>query len=156
MQRLINLQSALLLTVYASGALGLPCYSAELTCATSAIRAFFVLDCKTLVREAVDPIVAFNSEGSPSAHVHAIAGGDGFSGDLTYEKTQQSTCTTCPVSEDLSNYWGQFMMCYAHRGRFMRIRARFADPPSVRSARPILPSQNQGLHRDRPTLFRYM
>ena len=79
---------------------------AALLLATASVQAFFVVDCGTLVREAVDPIVNFNDNGLPSSHVHAIAGGNAFSGDLTYEKTQESTCTTCPVPEDKSSYWG--------------------------------------------------
>lgn len=73
--------------------------------AVDAANAFFVIDCGVIVREAVDPIVNFNSDGLNSNHIHAIAGGDAWTGDLTYEKTQESTCTSCPVPEDLSNYW---------------------------------------------------
>lgn len=87
------------------------------------MNAFFVLNCGSITREAVDPIVNFNSEGKPSAHVHAIAGGDAFVGDLTYDKTQKSKCTSCPVAEDLSNYWAPDL--YFHH----KTKGFIATPP---------------------------
>lgn len=55
-----------------------------------------------------DPII---TKGKLSQHVHQIFGADGFSPSLSYESSQESSCTTVGDSAgngnaaDLSNYW---------------------------------------------------
>lgn len=72
-----------------------------------------------MVQERVDPILA---PGQISQHLHSIHGGNSFSMNLlvrylyfwetslnvvyrTYNTARQSTCTSCEVAQDLSNYW---------------------------------------------------
>ena len=65
--------------------------------------AFFRMTCPAmLVTERLDPIV---SPGQTSGHVHAVLGGNAFGASMTYEDTQRSTCTSCLVDGDFSNYW---------------------------------------------------
>lgn len=66
-------------------------------------NAFFRLPCsQPIVTERADPIV---SPGVVSGHVHTISGGNGFGFDMTYADTQASTCSSCAITKDLSNYW---------------------------------------------------
>jgi hypothetical protein len=65
--------------------------------------AFFRLPCKSpLVVERADPIV---SSAKVSGHVHTIMGGNGFGFQMDYASTQASTCSSCTVLQDKSNYW---------------------------------------------------
>ena len=63
----------------------------------------WTVDCGTITTQRLDPIVFPNY--SPAGHVHAIVGADTFSHNVTYEDLQTSTCTTCNVLTDKSNYW---------------------------------------------------
>jgi len=65
--------------------------------------AFWRLPCTApIVTERADPIV---SPGNVSGHVHQIMGGNGFDFEMDYADTQASTCTSCTVMGDFSNYW---------------------------------------------------
>ncbi|KFY37374.1 hypothetical protein V494_04776 [Pseudogymnoascus sp. VKM F-4513 (FW-928)] len=65
--------------------------------------AFWRLPCRApLLYERSDPIV---NPGTTSAHSHTIMGGNGFSNDMSYADTQASTCSSCTVTKDFSNYW---------------------------------------------------
>lgn len=37
--------------------------------------------------------------------MHSIAGGSNFDKTMTYESSQESICTTAPITVDKSNYW---------------------------------------------------
>jgi hypothetical protein len=50
----------------------------------------------------VDPIV---NPGKISGHLHTVVGGSGFNMSMTYEDALASTCSTCKIKQDLSNYW---------------------------------------------------
>ncbi|KAF9552842.1 hypothetical protein CPC08DRAFT_767996 [Agrocybe pediades] len=67
-------------------------------------NAWFRVACTSpLVQVRVDPIV---SPGAiPSDHVHTVHGANHFSANSTYDSLRQSTCTSCLVQQDLSNYW---------------------------------------------------
>lgn len=52
--------------------------------------------------ERVDPLLA---AGQVSNHVHAVVGGNAFQATMDFATTQNSTCSTNPVRDDLSNYW---------------------------------------------------
>ncbi|KAG8924241.1 hypothetical protein FRC01_011740 [Tulasnella sp. 417] len=66
-------------------------------------NAWFRLACSTpLVQERIDPII---SPGQTSQHLHSIHGGSNFSKDMTYNTARQSSCTSCAIAQDLSNYW---------------------------------------------------
>eukprot|EP00122_Pirum_gemmata_P000099 Pgem_evm1s80 len=62
----------------------------------------WVATCPHIMKSRLDPIV---NPGGASDHEHIIAGGSGFSNNMTYESTQASDCTSCNIQEDKSNYW---------------------------------------------------
>ncbi|GAB9472376.1 Murein transglycosylase [Globisporangium polare] len=65
--------------------------------------AMFRFDCfNNLVVDRVDPIASL---GSASGHLHAVSGGNGFSMNADGDAMRNSTCTSCPISADLSAYW---------------------------------------------------
>ncbi|KAG8938505.1 hypothetical protein FRC04_008443 [Tulasnella sp. 424] len=67
------------------------------------VNAWFRLPCaQPMVQERVDPIIA---PGQISQHLHSIHGGSNFGMNVTYNSLRQSTCTSCQVAQDLSNYW---------------------------------------------------
>ncbi|PQE28913.1 wsc domain-containing protein [Rutstroemia sp. NJR-2017a BBW] len=80
----------------------------------------FVIQCYSrLVDERIDPVV---SPGViPASHVHAIAGGSGFSDNMTYADARASKCGTCNVKEDLSNYWTPKLYYKAQNGSFVSV-----------------------------------
>lgn len=48
-----------------------------------------------------------------------IAGGDGFASKMDYGTTQASTCTSCPVKQDKSNYWAPMLYYERKDGKFI-------------------------------------
>lgn len=65
--------------------------------------AFWRMSCPgRILTERLDPIVA---PGLASSHSHTISGGNGFNMNMNYNDTQSSTCSSCPIKQDLSNYW---------------------------------------------------
>lgn len=71
--------------------------------AASPVSAFWRLPCKSpIVVERADPIV---NPGKVSGHLHTIMGGNGFDFTMDYNSTQASTCSSCTVIGDNSNYW---------------------------------------------------
>ncbi|KAI9354797.1 hypothetical protein DFJ73DRAFT_623889 [Zopfochytrium polystomum] len=48
------------------------------------------------------PVVA---PGAVSSHAHTIAGASGFSPTAAFDSLQKSSCSSCVVSADKSNYW---------------------------------------------------
>ena len=55
-----------------------------------------------LVVGRIDPIV---SPGKVSGHIHTISGGSALNFSMTYAGARTSTCSTCMIKQDLSNYW---------------------------------------------------
>ncbi|KAF2495129.1 WSC domain-containing protein [Lophium mytilinum] len=93
----------------------LPLISTLLTPASST----FVVQCfSRLFDERADPIV---NPGAPAGHVHAIVGGNGFNFSMDYDKARASTCSTCYIKEDLSNYWTPKMYYHAKNGSFIPV-----------------------------------
>lgn len=106
-------------------ALGITALSAALLLASPA-DAFFKLVCPgRLVDERADPVI---SPGVVSGHVHQITGGSGFGFSMTYEQARAATCTSCPVSQDLSNYWTPVLYFLAQNGSFIQV-PEFNDSP---------------------------
>jgi hypothetical protein len=54
--------------------------------------------------------------GEISDHVHVIAGGNAFGPTMTYEDARSSSCTTCNIKQDLSNYWTPKLYYQAQNG----------------------------------------
>ncbi|RMZ92337.1 hypothetical protein DV736_g424, partial [Chaetothyriales sp. CBS 134916] len=82
----------------------------------SPVAAFWRLPCKSpIVVERLDPIV---SPGKASGHAHTIMGGNGFAPTMDYNSTQASTCSSCTVIGDNSNYWVPNLYYQAEDGHF--------------------------------------
>jgi hypothetical protein len=80
---------------------------------------FWRLPCiSPLVIERADPII---SPGIPSGHVHTIMGGNAFSFNMTYASTQTSTCSSCTVIGDFSNYWTPALYYQHPNGSFTSV-----------------------------------
>ncbi|KFX92577.1 hypothetical protein V490_05312 [Pseudogymnoascus sp. VKM F-3557] len=81
--------------------------------------AFWRLPCRApLLYERSDPIV---NPGTSSAHSHTIMGGNGFSNDMDYADTQASTCSSCTVTKDFSNYWVPNLYAKGKDGSFTSV-----------------------------------
>lgn len=73
------------------------------SCLLPGASAFWRLPCRNpAVIERADPIV---NPGAVSSHLHTIMGGNGFDFTMDYNKARASTCSSCIVEQDLSNYW---------------------------------------------------
>ncbi|KAL0942125.1 wsc domain-containing protein [Colletotrichum truncatum] len=81
--------------------------------------AFFKIPCsRPVVVERADPIV---NPGTLSGHVHNIMGGNGFDFSMTYEQARASSCSTCKVTADLSNYWIPNLYYRGQDGKFTSV-----------------------------------
>lgn len=81
--------------------------------------AFFRLPCRApIVVDRTDPIV---SPGKPAGHLHTIMGGNGFGPSMSYADTQASTCSSCAVTKDFSNYWVPTLFYKAENGSFISV-----------------------------------
>lgn len=69
----------------------------------------------TLTRGRMDPIV---DPGAVSGHVHEVLGGNGFYPLMNHAATQASTCTSCGIVGDNSNYWVPSLYYQAENGSF--------------------------------------
>jgi hypothetical protein len=86
----------------------------------ASVSAFWRLGCKgNLVVDRLDPIV---NPGAVSGHTHTIVGGNAFGSSLSYEQTQQSTCSTCTIKQDLSNYWVPTLYYKGRDGTFQSVK----------------------------------
>ncbi|KAG6847810.1 hypothetical protein H0H93_005878 [Arthromyces matolae] len=78
---------------------------------SSPANAWFRVACATqplvsgAIPQRVDPIISPKS--NPSNHVHTIHGASkvDFAYNSTYETLRASSCTSCLVTQDKSNYW---------------------------------------------------
>ncbi|KAK1148182.1 hypothetical protein N8T08_010827 [Aspergillus melleus] len=86
--------------------------------ATSA-SAFWRMMCPSrLVQQRADPIM---SPGEVAGHVHTISGGNGFKFDMNYDDARNSDCSSCPIKQDLSNYWTPKLYYHAENGSFISV-----------------------------------
>ncbi|KEI38605.1 uncharacterized protein L969DRAFT_62718 [Mixia osmundae IAM 14324] len=69
---------------------------------TTSTHAFWRMPCNNLLVERADPIV---SPGKVASHVHTIQGGSNFGLSANFGSLRQSKCTSCLVTQDMSNYW---------------------------------------------------
>ena len=83
----------------------------------------WTVDCSTLTTQRLDPIVYPNY--SPAGHVHNIIGADTFSHNVTYADLMTSTCTTCNVPSDKSNYWVPQLYVHKKDGKFYYVPMEF-------------------------------
>ncbi|PNS17632.1 WSC domain-containing protein 2 [Sphaceloma murrayae] len=81
--------------------------------------AFWRMSCPgRIMTSRMDPIV---NPGAISGHVHTISGGNAFNYSMTYADTQQSTCSSCPIKQDLSNYWVPNLYYRTQDGKFIDV-----------------------------------
>lgn len=74
-----------------------------ISCFVPGTSAFWRLPClNPLVIERADPIV---NPGGVAGHLHTIMGGNGFNFTMDYDTARGSTCSSCTVTDDFSNYW---------------------------------------------------
>ncbi|KAK9893605.1 WSC-domain-containing protein [Cystobasidium minutum MCA 4210] len=66
------------------------------------VQAYFILQGPPVVVERIDPIV---SPGQVASHVHNIVGANNIDSSSTYDSLRESTCTSLPITKDLSAYW---------------------------------------------------
>lgn len=78
-------------------------------------------DPSALVIERLDPIV---SPGTIAGHVHNIGGGSNFGMSSNFDTLRQSSCTTCLVKQDMSNYWSPMLYYRYPDGRFVSVPNR--------------------------------
>lgn len=87
-----------------------------LAACVNAASAFWLMPCSgRLLLERADPII---SPSQVSGHVHTISGGNGFGFEMDYERANASTCSSCPIRKDLSNYWTPKLYYMAEDGTF--------------------------------------
>ena len=83
------------------------------------IEAYWRMGCGgTLLEGRLDSIV---SPGQVAGHTHVILGGNGFSASMDYASTQASTCTSCSIDGDFSNYWAPKLYYAAKNGSFTSV-----------------------------------
>ncbi|KAH7408806.1 hypothetical protein DE146DRAFT_647234 [Phaeosphaeria sp. MPI-PUGE-AT-0046c] len=82
--------------------------------------------CAQLTVQRLDPLV--NPGANPSPHIHQIIGGNSFNITMDPQKghdlAKLSTCTTCEMSEDFSNYWTAVIYYKARNGSYHRVPQR--------------------------------
>lgn len=82
--------------------------------------AFWRLPCKgNLVVDRLDPLV---NPGQLSGHVHTVMGGNAFSSSMTIDAPKLSTCSSCTVRQDFSNYWIPTLYYKARNGSFISVK----------------------------------
>ena len=83
------------------------------------VEAYWRMSCgSTLLEGRLDPII---SPGAVSGHTHVILGGNGFAPNMDYASTQKSTCTSCSIKGDMSNYWIPKLYYHAENGSFIDV-----------------------------------
>ena len=93
--------------------------AAAFTLLAGPVDAYWRMPCGgTLVTERLDPIVFPGTVGS---HVHIVLGGNAFGPTMDYAATQTSTCTSCAIDKDFSNYWVPAMYYAAQNGSFISV-----------------------------------
>lgn len=81
--------------------------------------AFWRMSCPgRLVQERADPLIF---PGQIGAHVHHIAGGNGFGLTTSYDNLRESSCSSCPITQDLSAYWTPKLYFQAQNGSFLSV-----------------------------------
>ena len=83
------------------------------------VSAFWRMPCgHRVTTERIDPLIF---PGVVSPHVHQVAGGNGFGYTETYEQARNASCSSCPITQDLSNYWTPVLYYKARDGTFTKV-----------------------------------
>ncbi|KAK3316540.1 hypothetical protein B0H66DRAFT_499974 [Apodospora peruviana] len=80
------------------------------------------MSCSQLVVDRIDPIQSPGVIGSN--HLHQIVGGNSFNATMSPQDdpSRVSTCTTCTLLNDFSNYWTATMFYRHPNGTYRRVR----------------------------------
>lgn len=90
--------------------------SAVVLGALSGANAFWRMECRGRTALArIDPIVNF---GETATHVHTLHGSSGISESATTDLLQDGDCTSCAVTQDMSEYWTPPMYFQYANGTF--------------------------------------
>ncbi len=82
-------------------------------------QAFWKVPCPApVLRERADPII---NPGKVSGHLHTIMGGNGFGFSMDFQQARASSCSSCSVKEDKSNYWVPSLFYQAENGSFISV-----------------------------------
>ncbi|KAN0087269.1 protein of unknown function (DUF1996) domain containing protein [Elaphomyces granulatus] len=121
-----------------------------IACSVTPVSAFWRMPCPgRLVTERADPIV---DPGQVSGHVHSIAGGSGFTFTMDYAQARSSKCSSCPIKQDLSNYWTPALYYHAQNGSFISV-PQAGDSASGLGGMTVYYLQRAGPNNDKLTAF---
>lgn len=112
--------------------------------------AFFRMPCPgRIVTERADPIV---SPGQVSGHVHTISGGNGFKFEMDYADARSSSCSSCPIKADLSNYWTPSLYYQHQNGSFENVH-QSGDGTGIYGGMTVYYLQRGGPNNDKLQAF---
>ncbi|THZ01447.1 WSC-domain-containing protein [Aureobasidium pullulans] len=112
--------------------------------------AFFRMPCPgRIVTERADPIV---SPGQVAGHVHTISGGNGFKFEMDYADARASDCSSCPIKQDLSNYWTPALYFQHQNGSFENVH-QSGDGTGVYGGMTVYYLQRGGPNNDELKAF---
>lgn len=95
-------------------------FGALITFFAGPVAAFWKVPCTSpVLHERADPIV---NPGQVAGHAHTIMGGNGFGFSMDFRQARASTCTTCRVTADRSNYWVPSLYYQAQNGSFISVK----------------------------------
>lgn len=93
--------------------------------------------------------------GQQSPHLHSFDGGNALAADMTFETTQESTCTTARIKPDKSLYWrptlfwnGNNTGFYKVPDKFLKIYYKFGDAGNEKAAVSEFPENFQMIAGD--------
>ncbi|KAK6361771.1 hypothetical protein TWF730_005486 [Orbilia blumenaviensis] len=87
------------------------------------VQAFWRMQCGSpLVTDMIDPLVQPGV--SPAKHVHNIMGGDAFDKTTSWDRLQESTCTSCEVKGDKSIYWVPTLYFKKANGEILQVNQK--------------------------------
>jgi hypothetical protein len=93
--------------------------------------------------------------GQQSPHLHSFDGGNGLAADMTFETTQESTCTTARIKPDMSLYWrptlfwnGNNTGFYKVPDKFLKVYYKFGDAGNEKATVSEFPENFQMIAGD--------
>ncbi|KAG9658955.1 WSC domain protein, partial [Aureobasidium melanogenum] len=116
----------------------------------SSASAFWRMPCPGRVAtERLDPIV---NPGGVSGHVHTISGSNGFKAEMTYADARGGACSSCPIKQDMSNYWTPKLYYQSENGTFIDV-PQAGDGQGVYGGMTVYYLQRGGPNNDNLTAF---
>ena len=124
--------------------------AASLAALVAPAQAYWRMACPgRLVTERADPIV---SPGGVAGHAHTIAGGNAFNFTMDYADTQTSECSSCPIKQDLSNYWTPSLYYMSQNGSYISV-PQAGDGSGVLGGMTVYYLQRGGPNNDNVTAY---